>query len=815
VTASLYVSRDLTNRGRAQRALADSEERYRTLAKLAPVGIFRTDVAGNNIYNNQMSLDMLDTTAEEAALGTGWAEKLHPDDVDRVMAEWRAAMTNGTPFESEYRFVHQDGSVIWVLGRVTQEQDGSGQVVGYVGTVTDITEHKTLEEALRESEAKFRSLAETVAAAIFIVQGRAVRYLNPGIEALTGYAAQHLYDAGFAGVLHPDYRDLAPDRWQPEADQAGASTRYEAKIIRKDGEERWVDFSVRLIDYEGAPAALCAAFDITEQKRAAEALHERARRDALTGVLNHGAVVQELRTLIAGDKGKGFTVAMVDVDGMKATNDTFGHQVGDRLLITVARALEQPGVILGRYGGDEFIAILPGAGRAEAGAYHQQVKDILAGSTQYDDETGTAIPVSVSIGTALYPQDAEDVIDLIKLSDAAMYRSREGRAEGAEARIPIRRDNRASKIVGELVPFLTSDAPLPDKLRLMAHRLAIGGAYDAVAVEIFGDGVRTPTHDVYAASGDTCQALPAIASSEGGAALRALLQRTRRPVIFEDLLTDQRDPLKRQMSEGMGIQSAVTVPMVWQEEVIGIVTIGSKHRGAFGTRDAQFLKTVATQVTAMVQQATLVAELQIATDRLSQQQEQTVLMLAAAAEAHDQATGAHFHAVRDLSVALAKELGLSDAEVQQIRTAAALHDIGKVHIPDRILLNTGRLRPDDWAAMQRHTVFGQEFLRDRPGFELAALVARHHHERWDGAGYPDGLAGEEIPFAAAITGVADAFDAMTNPRSYQPLVSAHDAIRRLQEGSGTQFRPDVVAAFVHLYERGGLPVHHAREQAAA
>jgi HD-GYP domain-containing protein (c-di-GMP phosphodiesterase class II) len=183
-----------------------------------------------------------------------------------------------------------------------------------------------------------------------------------------------------------------------------------------------------------------------------------------------------------------------------------------------------------------------------------------------------------------------------------------------------------------------------------------------------------------------------------------------------------------------------------------------------------------------------------------------VLLLAAAAEAHDATTGQHLQHMQVLVEALARELGESQEEARALGTAAVLHDIGKLFVPDSLLAGNGPLDDAGWELMKRHTTQGQQFLNGHPGFGLAAVIARHHHERWDGAGYPDGLAGERIPEAAAIVTVADAFDAMTSGRPYSRQLSLSSAITELRACSGAQFSPRVVEALLRLHERGELPV---------
>jgi putative two-component system response regulator len=182
------------------------------------------------------------------------------------------------------------------------------------------------------------------------------------------------------------------------------------------------------------------------------------------------------------------------------------------------------------------------------------------------------------------------------------------------------------------------------------------------------------------------------------------------------------------------------------------------------------------------------------------------MMLAAAAEAHDRTTGMHLMSIRTLVESLARELGYDELRVAALGLAAVLHDIGKVSVPDAVLSSSGKLAGDEWEQMKHHTIWGGDFLSGRPGFDLAASVARWHHERWDGAGYPDGLRDGQIPEEASIVTVADSFDAMTHDRPYKAGRSMDLAIEEIKACSGTQFNPRVVEALVRLYERGDLVV---------
>jgi ribonuclease P protein subunit RPR2 len=173
----------------------------------------------------------------------------------------------------------------------------------------------------------------------------------------------------------------------------------------------------------------------------------------------------------------------------------------------------------------------------------------------------------------------------------------------------------------------------------------------------------------------------------------------------------------------------------------------------------------------------------------------TVRALANAVEARDAYTGKHAERVAAYGLAIARAGGLSLAHDPQIEFGFLLHDVGKVAVPDAILFKPEPLDDAERMIMERHTVIGWEILRDVDFLGEAKLVVRHHHERWDGAGYPDGLAGEDIPLAARVFSVADTFDALTTDRPYRPGQEPRTARPIVLEAAGTQFDPAAVEAF--------------------
>lgn len=159
-------------------------------------------------------------------------------------------------------------------------------------------------------------------------------------------------------------------------------------------------------------------------------------------------------------------------------------------------------------------------------------------------------------------------------------------------------------------------------------------------------------------------------------------------------------------------------------------------------------------------------------------------------------TGVHSTRLAEWGMRVGQEIGLLEAELQNLEVAALLHDIGKVGIPDAILKKPGRLDADEYALMKKHPEYGWAILRMLPGFERAALDILHHHENFDGKGYPAGLKQLEIPVVSRIVSVIDAFDAMVSSRPYRAGLPYEEAVRRLMESSGTQFDPAVVKCFL-------------------
>jgi putative nucleotidyltransferase with HDIG domain len=177
-----------------------------------------------------------------------------------------------------------------------------------------------------------------------------------------------------------------------------------------------------------------------------------------------------------------------------------------------------------------------------------------------------------------------------------------------------------------------------------------------------------------------------------------------------------------------------------------------------------------------------------------------------AMDLRDEETENHTLRVTDLTLRLARQMGVREEDLIHMRRGALLHDIGKLGVPDAILQKTGALSDEEWALMRLHPIYAYQMLYPIEYLRPAIEIPYCHHEKWDGTGYPRGLKGEEIPLAARIFAVVDVFDALTSDRPYRPAWSIRDALKYIQDQAGRHFDPQVAEAFLRLYSTGSLKI---------
>jgi len=280
--------------------------------------------------------------------------------------------------------------------------------------------------------------------------------------------------------------------------------------------------------------------------------------------------------------------------------------------------------------------------------------------------------------------------------------------------------------------------------------------------------------------------MPGLDGHEVIARMRAMNGGELAPVI---VLTAQTDEETKRRALAAGVRDFITKPFViWEllHRVRNTLELHLQHRHI------------------QEMNAELERRVQLRTLELEETRKEVIRRLATAGEFRDNATGQHVVRMSHIAYRLARAAGLDELEASMIRDAAPLHDIGKIGIPDSILLKPGRLDAPEWEIMKRHAAIGGAILANS-GFallDLARTIALAHHEQWSGGGYPAGLKGENIPIAARITAIADVFDALTSERPYKPVWPVEQAIAQLRMGSGGAFDPELVALFER--ELGGI-----------
>jgi putative two-component system response regulator len=288
--------------------------------------------------------------------------------------------------------------------------------------------------------------------------------------------------------------------------------------------------------------------------------------------------------------------------------------------------------------------------------------------------------------------------------------------------------------------------------------------------------------------------MPGLTGVEVCRRIRANPRIARTPVVFVTAAADQRS---RREAREAGADDFLSKPFDEVElraRVRNSVRTKIYNDGLVG--ESQRLRVAVDDRTRALQEAT--AALERARAELDRSQRETIERLTRAAEFRDDETAAHLQRMSLYSRLLARRKGLDDYTAELIRVASPMHDVGKIGIPDSILLKPGKLTRDEYEIMKQHAEIGYRILSgsDSPLLELAASIARSHHEKWNGTGYPRGLAGDDIPIEGRIVAVADVFDALTSRRPYKKAWTLADAIALLQSGRGEHFDPEIIDIFL-------------------
>jgi len=275
--------------------------------------------------------------------------------------------------------------------------------------------------------------------------------------------------------------------------------------------------------------------------------------------------------------------------------------------------------------------------------------------------------------------------------------------------------------------------------------------------------------------------------------------RTKTPVYLKDARVAALSPAEKIVINVRQLVSILYFPLVLQEKAIGAFIVGSTDKvRRFSEKEIDLTNILSHQVSLAVANAQLYTEAQQAVVDLTHAYDATLEGWSRVLDMRDHLTDEHTHRVADLTVALARRMGIPESELGEIRRGVLLHDIGKMGIPDAILQKPDELTDNEWKIMQTHPQLAYQFLSHIKYLKSALDIPLYHHEKWDGTGYPRNLKGEEIPLSARIFSVVDVYDALTSDRPYRKAWSREEALTYIREQSGKHFYPEAVRAFLEM-----------------
>ncbi|MBB4663030.1 EAL domain-containing protein [Conexibacter arvalis] len=434
------ILRDVTARVTAAVELAETESRYRTLIETIPAVTYVADwdELGTLMYVSPQIEELLGFPAEgwlgETSL---WDTQVHPDDVDRVMAETRYAFREEKEFDCEYRLIAKDGSVVWVWEHDTVIRDEHGRPRLTQGIITDVTATRIAEAALAESEERNRAVIGALEEGL-LIYGPDGRVVSCNAAAARIFGARSEEELLRLGTAPPGVSMTFEDGTPVTRENSTAGRALESglpqpervvRFQRDDGWEVWATVTSHPLIREGEsrPYGVVSAFtDVTERRRAQEQIAFLAYHDSLTRLPNRALLDEHLALALARARRTGQSVALlyVDLDDFKAVNDSLGHAAGDELLRRIAvrlRGVVRSTDLLARQGGDEFLILLTDLDRdprLSAEAVAKQVETALLEPFHLAD---AEFEVGASIGISIHPDDAADADTLLRHADAAMY----------------------------------------------------------------------------------------------------------------------------------------------------------------------------------------------------------------------------------------------------------------------------------------------------------------------------------------------------------------------------------------------------------
>ncbi len=749
-----------------EESLRESEALFRGIFEHATIGIFQSTTDGRFLAVNPALARMLgyDSAAHLIESVTNIAAQLYvrPELRNEIV---RQIQENDGAVRLENYYYRRDGRVLIADLNVWTVRDAAGHVRFLEGTVEDITERKVSEEALRRSEERYRSVVAAMQEGVVLVDASgAIITWNASAERILGLQKDEM---GQRTIPDPRWQTIYEDGSPFPADdypivRTLRTGRPCSNVImgsrRPDGAVCWMSINTQPLFHAGEtqPYAAVASFaDITERRRMEEQLHHS--RALLQSIVDNAPAV----------------VYVKDVHGR--------YLLANQHLARLMR-LDQSAIV----------------GKME----HELFPPEVIATWRLSDEQIIATGEPMEREEVFQLEDGEHTQIMVKFpivdEQGAIYAT-----SGIATDITARKQ--AEEQVQRQVDYLSAlrqiDMAITASLDL---RLTLDVVLDQVLRHLAADAAdvlllapHTQMLEYAAGRGFHKAALRRFSLRPGETHVGRVVQE-RQLISIADLreIGDVSPRMLLLLEEGL--TAYYGVPLIVKGQVKGVLELF--YQAAF-TPDQEwlmFLDALATQTAIAIDNAELFETLQRVSNELVLAYDATIEGWARALELRDAETEGHTRRVTEMTVMLARAMGFDDMELVHIRRGAILHDIGKMAIPDTILLKPGPLTDEEWVVMRQHPVYAYHMLSSVHSLRSCLDIPHYHHERWDGSGYPDGLKGQEIPLVARLFAVVDVWDALSSDRPYRkawPRERVYDYVR---EQSGSHFDPAVVEIFLRL-----------------
>jgi PAS domain S-box-containing protein/putative nucleotidyltransferase with HDIG domain len=760
--ALVEIYTDITENKTALNMIKEDEQRLDLAMRATDYAFFDHDLDNDIYFFSPRFFTMLGYPAEGLPETIrNWSELIHPQDRETYLRE-RAEndrLGGKNLFSHEFRLKNSQGGWTWILsrGRIVQRRpDGKPRRV--VGSHIDITALKQVEEELRISEVKFSTVFKIIPFSVTInrLSDQAYIEVNRGFTQLFGYTRDEAIGKNSLemGIWHdPAEREL----WFRDMAAGNARLPKETIFVRKDNTHFFGQITGRLVTISGEPCQMVIVEDISARKESEAALRSS---EISYRLMFEGAAVGIFQTKIDGTLIR-MNPALLRMLGYSSEQDAFNNlRNAKNMYVDPAQRQRILSEVISRSG-------------AATGEFHLLRKN------------GSVLYVRMSIWEVTDEKGKELYLEgfMEDISEQKEY----------EEKVELQLNRLAS--LHRIDQAISASQNLHDSLDVLLNQVLQRLDVDAADVLLLDE--QTNELKFTAGRGFGAGIMPEPGQVvHSNCAEQAVRSRQKSSCYSDgqgaDLQT--REPM---MAAGH-FSEYHAVPLVAKDKILGLLEIYNLNKKQDSDDRMEFLDILVGLAAIAVDNSALFEGMQRANTELIEAYDATIASWAHALELRDGDTGDHSQRVANMTVALAEAMGVAGEDLLHIRRGSLLHDIGKMSIPDRILLKPGPLDDDEWKIMRMHPVYAYEVVKPIAFLAQASEIVYCHHERWDGKGYPRGLKGEEIPLSARIFAVVDVWDALNSDRPYRPAWTKDRILREIRGLSGKQFDPDVVDIFLKM-----------------